>query len=66
MKIIIGFYNIPLKPKEVKFGAIADSIDPNSYDQLSAAFADLSKVVLNLVTKFTTVGVPNHLLIKRN
>ena len=44
-----AFMNAIITEGEIKFGAIADSIDPNSYDQLSAAFADLSKVVLNLL-----------------
>ncbi len=44
-----AFMNAIITEGETKFGAIADSIDPNSYDQLSAAFADLSKVVLNLL-----------------
>tara|TARA_R110000764_G_scaffold32813_2_gene73890 strand:- start:2386 stop:7236 length:4851 start_codon:yes stop_codon:yes gene_type:complete len=44
-----AFMNAIISEGETKFGAIADSIDPNSYDKLSAAFEDLSKVVLNML-----------------
>ena len=44
-----AFMNAIITEGETKFGAIADSIDPNSYDQLSAAFADLAKAALALL-----------------
>lgn len=34
---------------EVKFGALADAVDPNPYDQLAASFKDLTTTVLNFL-----------------
>lgn len=34
---------------EVKFGALAEAVDPNPYDQLAASFADLSNSILQFV-----------------
>ena len=47
-----AFMNAIITEGEEKFGAIADAIDPNVYDQLSASFADLSKNVLSLINFF--------------
>ena len=44
-----AFMNAIITEGETKFGDIADSIDPNSYDKLSAAFADLAREGLNLL-----------------
>ena len=44
-----AFMNAIISEGEDKFGAIADAIDPNVYDQLGAAFADLSKDVLSFL-----------------
>ena len=38
-----AFMNAIISEGEAKFGDIANSIDPNAYDTLAAAFADLSK-----------------------
>jgi murein DD-endopeptidase MepM/ murein hydrolase activator NlpD len=34
---------------EVKFSALAESVDPNPYDQLAAAFSDLSNSILGFI-----------------
>ena len=44
-----AFMNAIITEGEEKFGAIAESIDPNVYDQLAASFADLAKNVLTVV-----------------
>jgi len=44
-----AFMNAIITEGEMKFGAIADSIEPNVYDQLAAAFADLAKDMLQLI-----------------
>ena len=44
-----AFMNAIITEGEEKFGGIADSIDPNVYDQLAAAFADLAKNVLTVI-----------------
>ena len=44
-----AFMNAIISEGEDKFGAIADEIDPNVYDQLSAAFADLSQSTLSFL-----------------
>ena len=47
-----AFMNAIITEGEAKFGAQADAIDPNVYDQLSASFADLSKNVLSFINFF--------------
>mgnify|MGYP003142521098 CR=1 FL=1 len=44
-----AFLNATIEQGVKKFGDIADAIEPNSYDQLAAAFADLTKKGLILV-----------------
>jgi hypothetical protein len=44
-----AFLNATIEQGTKKFGDIADAIDPNSYDQLAAAFADLTKQGLIIV-----------------
>ena len=44
-----AFMNAIITEGEMKFGAIADAINPNVYDQLAATFADLAKDVINFV-----------------
>ena len=44
-----AFMNAIITEGEMKFGAIADSVDPNPYDQLAASFADLSHTMLKLL-----------------
>jgi murein DD-endopeptidase MepM/ murein hydrolase activator NlpD len=34
---------------EVKFGALADAVDPNPYAQLAASFSDLTNTLLNFI-----------------
>ena len=46
-----AFMNAIITEGESKFGGIADSIQPNAYDNLSAAIADLSKNMLTLLNK---------------
>lgn len=50
-----AFMNAIITEGEAKFGAIADTLDPNAYDTLSAAFADLSK---NILTVLNTALIP--------
>ena len=46
-----AFMNAIIAEGESKFGAIADSLAPNEYDTLAAAFADLSKTVISFLNK---------------
>jgi hypothetical protein len=46
-----AFMNAIITEGESKFGAIADSLAPNEYDTLAAAFADLSKTVISFLNK---------------
>jgi len=43
-----AFLNEAISQGEAKFGAIADSVDVNTYDQLAANFDSLAKSALNL------------------
>lgn len=45
-----AFLNAILEQGADKFGYIADSVDPNPYDQLAASFDDLSKAFLNVLS----------------
>ena len=45
-----AFLNAILEQGADKFGYIADSVDPNPYDQLAATFDDLSKAFLNVLS----------------
>jgi len=45
-----GFMNAVLAEGERKFGALGDSVTINPYDQLSAAFSNLSKIVISFVS----------------
>jgi len=45
-----AFLNAILEQGGDKFGYIADSVDPNPYDQLAATFDDLSKAFLNVLS----------------
>ena len=47
-----AFMNAIITEGEEKFGDIADSIDPNVYDQLMAAFTDLTTTGINLINFF--------------
>lgn len=44
-----AFLNAILDQGGEKFGYIADSVDPNAYDQLAAAFDDLTKSFFNVI-----------------
>jgi|DEB0MinimDraft_10_1074344.scaffolds.fasta_scaffold03847_2 hypothetical protein len=46
-----AFMNAIITEGEAKFGGISDSIQPNAYDNLSAALADLSKNMLTLLNR---------------
>jgi hypothetical protein len=41
-----AFLNAAIEQGELKYGRIADQIDPNPYDQLAASFADLTKQLI--------------------
>ena len=45
-----GFMNAVLDEGERKFGALGDSVSINPYDQLGAAFSNLSKIVISFVS----------------
>ena len=49
-----AFLNETLTQGEKKFGDITKNIDPNPYNQLSAAFQDLSKVLFKVVNTVIT------------
>lgn len=49
-----AFLNATIEQGTIKFGDIADSLKPNAYNQLSAAFADLTKEGLILVNYVLT------------
>ena len=49
----IAFQGAVLGQLDKKFGAIADTVAANPYDELSATFADLTKEVLSLVNAIT-------------
>lgn len=49
-----AFLNATTEQGLKKFGDVADAIDPNPYDQLAAAFSDLSKTGLNLINNVLT------------
>ena len=44
-----AFMNAIISEGETKFGDITDSIDPNPYDKLAAAAADLAKGFINVI-----------------
>ena len=46
-----AFLNAILEQGDKKFGTLSKSIDPNSYDKLSASLSDLVKELSNLVNK---------------
>ena len=52
-----AFMNAIITEGEMKFGAIADAIEPNIYDQLAATFADLAKDVINFVNGPLTIMI---------
>ena len=45
-----GFMNAVLDEGERKFGALGDSVSINPYDQLGAAFSNLSKTVISFIS----------------
>lgn len=49
-----AFLNATLDQGEKKFGSIAEKIDPNPYNQLSAAFQDLSKELFKIINTVVT------------
>jgi len=49
-----AFANAVLDQGIEKYGRLAEEMDPNAYDQLSAAFEDLSKSALNLLNNGLT------------
>jgi hypothetical protein len=44
-----AFLNATITQGELKYGALTDAIEPNAYDQLSAAFQDLTRSGLKLI-----------------
>ena len=49
-----AFLNATTEQGLKKFGDIAETLDPNAYDQLAAAFTNLSKTGLNLINTVLT------------
>ena len=49
-----AFLTATITQGEKKFGDVADAIDPNAYDQLAAAFNDLSKAAFGLMNNVLT------------
>ena len=49
-----AFLNATITQGELKYGALTDAIKPNAYDQLSAAFQDLTRSGLKLINTVLT------------
>lgn len=49
-----AFLNATIAQGALKYGDLEDAIDPNPYDQLAAAFADLTKTGITLLNTFVT------------
>ena len=49
-----AFLNATIEQGALKYGELTEAVDPNSYDQLAASFADLTKTGMSMINTFVS------------